>query len=261
MSKLKHNDKVIYQSEDEDIYKTKKKCVIDKNYKYIHTNFFYRFFSFVIYRILFMPFCFTWFKLFKRIKYKNTKILKSFKKTGYFIYGNHTSTASDGISPTFICFPKKPSIIVNSDNLCTPFVGKLLPMMGAIPLPDDIDATKNFYKAIEDTINHKNPVVIYPEAHLWPYYTKIRDFSDKSFRYPIKYDKPVFCFTTTYTMRKPHKKPKITIYVDGPFYHDKSLPTKLAQQKLRDQIYNKMNERASLSNYEYVKYIKGNDND
>ena len=106
-----------------------------------------------------------------------------------------------------------------------------------------------------------NPIVIYPEAHLWPYYTKIRNFSSVSFRYPIKYDKPVFTFTTVYKKKKLSKKPKIEIFVDGPFYPNKSLPDKLAQTEMRNIVFNKLNERACLSDYEFVKYIKRSEHD
>ena len=52
------------------------------------------------------------------------------------------------------------------------------------------------------------------------------------------------------------KKPKIEIYVDGPFYPNKNLPTKSAQVELKTQIFNKLNERSKQSNCEFIKYIK-----
>lgn len=234
---------------------------IDEKYNYIPTNPFYKFWSFLTYRIIATPLVWLNYKLFKNIKFKNKKILKQFKKGGYFIYANHTNQFSDGFSPTFICFPKKPYIIVNPDNVSIPFWGKFTKMWGALPLPDTINATKNFNKAIEYVLNKNNPILIYPEAHLWPYYTKIRPFDSKSFRYAINYNKPVFTFTTTYHKRKYKKSPKIVIYVDGPFYPEQTLDKKSAQQKLRDKVYDTMCMRAKLSDYEYLKYIKRSKND
>lgn len=49
--------------------------------------------------------------------------------------------------------------------------------MGALPLPDDAVATKNFLQAVETRIGEKHAVTIYPEAHIWPYYTKNTTFS------------------------------------------------------------------------------------
>ena len=96
--------------------------------------------------------------------------------------------------------------------------------------------------------------MIYPEAHIWPYYTKIRPFTDMSFRYPVQFDLPVFCFTDTYQKRRFGSKPKIVTYVDGPFYADKSLSSKEQRKELRDKVYNTMVERAKKSNVEMIHY-------
>ena len=229
---------------------------IDKDYKYIHSNLFYNFFSWLTYRIFATPIFWFYFKFITPVRYVNKRVLKDAKHTGYFIYGNHTNQFVDGVCPTFICFPQKPHFICTSANISIPFWGKLTKMWGALPIPNTIEATKNFHNAIEFVLKQHNPIIIYPEAHLWPYYTKIREFPTTSFRYPIKYNKPVFTFTTTYQKRMFFKKPKITIYVDGPFYHDKNLPEKQAQQELRDAIFNIMNKRATNNTYEYIKYQK-----
>lgn len=260
---MKKGDKIYYSDElnDEVIdFKVKPKK-IDKNYNYLPKNIFYRFISWFTYRFLAMPIFGFYFTFIRPVKFKNKKVLKLAKKTGYFVYGNHTNEIADAVCPTFACFPKKPHVICNSSNLQLPVLGKFLRMWGALPLPDTLEATKNFYNAIETTLNNKNPIIIYPEAHLWPYYTKIRPFTYLSFRYAIKYNKPVYCFTTVYKKRKFFKKPKMEIYVDGPFYPDTSLPAKESQQKLRDEVYTKMVERSKLNNCEYVTYEKRSEND
>ena len=252
-------DEVIYFSDElnDDFGSANlKRKKIDKNYKYESKNPFYNFFGFLTYNLIAKPitwFCFTFVR---GVKYKNKKVLKQAKKSGYFIYANHTDGLSDCLSPAMICNPVKPRVIVNSANLSMPVLGFWLKNWGALPLPDDVAATKNFYSAIEHTLNKNAPIVIYPEAHLWQYYTGIRPFTSLSFRYPVKYNKPVFTFTTTYHKRKFSKKPRLTIYVDGPFYPDVNLPVKEQQQALRDVCFNQMQERAKLNTYEYVKYIK-----
>ena len=207
------------------------------------------------------PYAFVSFKVLKNIQFHNKHLLKSCKKGGYFIYANHTNQFCDGFCPALICFPKKPYIIVDACNISIPIIGKFNKLWGALPIPENVQATKNFYNSIQCVLNRNNPVLIYPEAHLWPYYTKIRDFPNTSFRYPVKFNKPVFTFTTVYTKKNKSKKPKIDIYVDGPFYPDLNLNNKQAQQKLRDKIFETLNKRASLSNYEYVNYIKRSEHD
>lgn len=259
---MKYGKTFYYTDElnDEVVKFKSKKQKIDKNYKYNHTNWLYRFISFFTYKFLAYPIAFAYFKLIKRVKFHNKNVLKSFKNQGYFVYANHTSQYCDGFCPALICSPQKPKFICDSSNISMKFVGFFTKMWGAFPLPDTIDATKNFYKQLSITLN-KNPIIIYPEAHIWPYYTKIRNFSNKSFRYPILFDKPCFVFTTVYKLKKVGKKPKTEIYIDGPFFKDLKLQAKEAQQKLRDQIYNKMVERSRLNDYAYCIYKKRSKND
>ena len=115
----------------------------------------------------------------------------------------------------------------------------------------------HFLEAIKNKISKNNSITIYPEAHIWPYYTKIRPFKDVSFKYPVSLDVPAFCITNTYVARgKKKDKIKMVTYVDGPFFPNKNLKLKDAQKDLRDRIYNTMVERSKNSNIEYIKYEK-----
>ena len=98
--------------------------------------------------------------------------------------------------------------------------------------------------------------MIYPEAHIWPFYTKIRPFPDASFKYPVQYKTPVFCFTNIYQKRRFSKNPRMLTYIDGPFFPDESLSLKEQRKDLRDRVYNTMVERSKLNNIEIIKYIK-----
>ena len=102
-------------------------------------------------------------------------------------------------------------------------------------------------------------MVIYPEAHIWPYYTKIRNFPDTSFAYPAKSGTPVYCFTNTYHKRRFRAQPRIVTYIDGPFYPDMEKPLKARRKELRDKVYRCMCRRAKLSDHEQIKYIKRED--
>ncbi len=253
--------KYFFSTEQDEVVNFKcKKKTIGANYKYIHTNVFYKFFSFITYRIIAMPIAWIYLKLFNNVKFINKKVLKSVK-TGYFIYANHTNQFGDAIWPTFICFPKKPNIIVNPENIHIPIIGKLIRGWGALPLPDSMKSTKNFRQAINVLISNKQPILIYPESHLWPYYTKIRKFSDNCFRYPAIQGVPIFTFTTTYHKNKFFKKPKIKVYVDGPFYPTNHLNLVEKKQELKNWAFNQMLKRAQENTFEYAQYIKRSKND
>ena len=230
---------------------------IKDDYKYINKNIFYLILEFIVYRIIMTPICFIT-CLFKHIKIKNKKIVKK-EKGRYFLYGNHTQHPSDAYIPNIIGYPRKSFIIVNADSVSVKGFGWFVKMSGALPIPSNLSGIKNFMNALDLRVNSKHPIVIYPEAHIWPYYTKIRPYKSTSFRYPIKFDKPAYCFTTTYNKRKFSKKPKITVYVDGPFYYNKDLSNKDAEVDLRNRIFDCMNKRSESSDYEYYKYYKRNE--
>ena len=116
---------------------------------------------------------------------------------------------------------------------------------------------KNFLETIAQRIEKKSSITIYPEAHIWPYYTKIRPFKSVSFKYPVKYDAPAFCITNTYqSYGKKKRKIKIISYIDGPFWINKTLTPKEQQEDLRNRVYQAMVERSQNSNIEYIEYRK-----
>ena len=114
---------------------------------------------------------------------------------------------------------------------------------------------KNFINAIETHIDKCHPITIYPEAHIWPYYTKIRPFKAVSFKYPIQYNKPTFCMTNTYqSYGKNKNKVKMVTYIDGPFFPNTSLSLQEQKMDLRNQVYNCMTNRSKNNNIEVIKY-------
>lgn len=228
--------------------------VIDEKYKYLHKNIFWNLAHFLVQNVLSVPIKVLYAKIKFRIKYIGKDKLKKYKKEGYFVYANHTQVFADTFLTSNVIYPKRNYLIVNPENVSMKFLGNFVQMFGAIPIPTGRDGMKNFLTAIKYHIQKGHSITIYPEAHIWPYYTKIRPFKSVSFKYPIELDKPVFCITNTYQKRGKNKV-KITSYIDGPFWINKELKTKQEQkQDLRDRVYNKMVERSKDSDYEFIKY-------
>ena len=231
--------------------------IIDENYKYVHKNPLWNLCSFVLQNILSVPIKILYAKIKFRIKYIGKEKIKPYKNEGYFIYGNHTQPFADTFIPSIPMYPKRNFLIVNPVNISLKGTGTLVEMLGAMPIPSNKSAMKNFLEAIKQKTNKGYAITIYPEAHIWPYYTKIRPFKDVSFKYPIQLKKPAFCITNTYqSYGKNNKKIKIVSYIDGPFYPNKELTLKEQQKELRNKIYNCMDERSKNSNIEHIKYIK-----
>lgn len=257
------NPKVIYYTDelkDEFSVEGIHPKYIGKDYPYLHKTIFGSIFHAFLYRVVAFPLAFCFLKIKFHHKIVGKEKLKSNRKKPYFIYGNHTQMTGDAVIPSFVCHPRTTYVIVHPNNVSMPILGRFTPYMGAIPLPDDLSAMRNFMRCLDKRVQQKKAICIYPEAHIWPYYTKIRPFVDTSFHYPIKYNTAVYCFTNTYHKRKHSKKVNIITYIDGPFYPDSKLSMAENKKRLRDLCYQHMCERAKQSDVEVIQY-KRKEND
>ncbi|MCR5254568.1 MAG: hypothetical protein K6D96_01425 [Acetatifactor sp.] len=227
---------------------------IDKNYKYSGSALWWVG-HFFLYRGFARPFAYLFTKLVWGHRIVGREKLKGINK--FYLYGNHTNAAADPFIPSVLCYPTQVDVIVHPANVSMPVGGRITPFLGALPLPDDLDAMRNFQKEIKYRLSKGHAITIYPEAHIWPYYTKIRPFVPDSFGYAINDDLPCFCFTNTYQKRRFFKKPRMVTYIDGPFYPDLSLTKREAKQRLRDQVYEAMTDRAKNNNVELIEYRRG----
>ena len=229
--------------------------VIDGSYDYLRDRPCQRLIG-ACFRTLAWPLSYIYPKVIFGHKIENRDLLLQFVGRPCFLYGNHTQDIFDALLPSCISYNRNTYVIVHPNNVSMPILGRMTPYLGALPLPDDKAARKNFMSAIEKLVSEGRWIAIYPEAHIWPYYTRIRPFGDDSFFYPVKYGVPAFCFTNTYQLRPHFKSPMIVTYIDGPFWADISLPYRQRRAELRDRIYECMCQRARISCVERIKYMK-----
>lgn len=228
--------------------------VIDGNYKYFHGRL-WEAASLVIQNLFSMPIKLLYLYLKFHLKYIGKDKLKKYNNTGYFIYGNHTQPFADTFIPSIADYTKRNFFIVSPANVSMPGMRRLVELLGAIPVPGDLDSARHFVKRVEERIRKCHSVTIYPEAHIWPYYTGIRPFTDVSFKYPVKSNVPVFALTNTYHRRgRRGGKVRIVTYIDGPFFPDETLPERQRQKELRDRVYNCMVERSRESDFALIEY-------
>ena len=245
-----------YSSFDEDFVESRdQNCKVPPDYQWVRKDLGSRLLSGLIYGAA-VVFSTVYCRLFLHIRFVNGKAVQAGRKTGAFIYCNHTQPLGDMFTPALPCLPGRIYTVVSPANLSIPVIGKILPYLGALPIPDTLKGMKDFTCAIEQRVNEGKYVTVYPEAHVWEYYTGIRPFEETSFKYPVKFDKPVYCMTSTYQQRRPGKRPKCTVFVDGPFYRDPLLSPKEQAVMLRDHVFECMTERSKTSNCEYIQYVK-----
>ncbi len=258
---MKNKQKIAYYDDErnDDFAGTNIKTQeIGKNFVYEKRNYVWKFFEFIIYYLIAVPVVWFYMRVILRVKFVNKKALKPYRKTPFFMYGNHTGFI-DAFTPNLISMPRKNMIITGPDSVSIKGLKNIVQMLGAIPTPSDMKSAKNFVKAI-DSAHKKCTITIYPEAHIWQYYTGVRNFPDTSFSYPLKTNAPCFAFFTAYTKPKGFlsflRKANITVYISDPIFATEGNSVSEKKKELRDQIYSFMQECTKYSTYEVIKYVK-----
>ena len=252
-----------YESEEDDPIKTdeqeKHEVVgLPEGYEFIPKNVLVRMYSSLLFRVFWI------FGQWYERKYWGVKVhgrekLKQAKGKGYVIYANHTNPFHDVFGPA-VAANRRIFTIISPVNLRVPGIGKFLPLIGGLPLGATKEEKKAFNEAVDDRLKQKKALVVYPEAHVWPYYTGIRKFpaGDKSFKYAVRNGLPVFAMVTTY--RKSEKAgrelPEMDIYLDGPFYPKADLTQDENRAELARQVYDSMLELSKHNSYKYFDYKK-----
>lgn len=229
---------------------------LPEDFEYLPHTKFRRAFQWFLHHIVATPVGFLYLKVVAAQKIVGRKKLRSYRKNGYFLYGNHTRMAGDAFTPTMVAFPRKPYLIVGPDALSIRGVKRLVQDLGGMPVPDSLRLNRKFRDAVCTRAQRGDVIGIYPEAHIWPLYTGIRPFAATSFDYPVRTGKPSFTFTATYRKRRFLGRVKTTVYVDGPFFPDAALPRAEQKQKLRDEVYCAMLERSKHSTYSPNRFLK-----
>ena len=241
-----------YRSFEDDFFQSGETHTLPPDYKWIRKDIVSKILSAIIYTFA-VIFSNVYCRFFLHVKVRGADKLRK-HKDGYFLYANHTQPIGDVFTPALVCFPKRIYTVVGAANMDLPVIGKILPFLGALPIPGSLKGMKEFNNAVQTRVNDGHPIIIYPEAHLWEYYTKIRPFSDVSFKYPVKSGKAVFSMPSTYQKRKFGKKPKTTVFIDGPFTPEGEA-LKEKTKSLKDAVFESMQKRSELSTCEYIKYI------
>ena len=236
------------------------KSTVGKTFPYMRTSLLWNGIAFIVYYLIAIPIAFVISKVYLGLRFKNKPSLKEIGKQGFYLYGNHTRHL-DAFVPALAAFPRKAYVIANADAVSIPFLKNIVMMVGAIPIPTEAGGVRGFLKTVSVRYRRGSCVAVYPEAHIWPFYTGIRDFPDTSFKYPVKESAPVVAMVTTYRKRKGlfrlAKRPGMTVEFSEPFFPEKGLSVKEAQKDLRDKAYDFMKRVSENSeNIEYIRYVK-----
>ena len=231
---------------------------VSSDFPFIRGSWLWNVLAFLIYYLIAAPIVFLISKVYLGLRFENREVLDQLQNTGFFLYGNHTRYL-DAFLPAMTSFPKKAYVVANPDAVSLPCLKNLVLMLGVIPIPTKFAGMRNFMSTISQRYEEGACVAIFPEAHIWPFYTGIRPFQDTTFRYPVKENAPVIAMVTTYRTRRGlsrlFKKPGMTVTLSDPMYPREDLSPRKAQEELRDRVYRFMVDiSSSRENIEYIHY-------
>lgn len=229
---------------------------IGQDYRYIRVRLLERMLHGFWYRIVAVPLARLYMKLHFSHKIINKEVLKQAGNSGFYLYGNHTHFLADALIPTLVNHPRETAVIVHPNNVSCRCWGGLHHILGHFRCRMTEDAMKHFLEALTWHTDCGDCIMIYPEAHIWPFYTGIRPFPDTSFRYPVQQKLPVFCLTNTYQRRGKSHLLQVVTYLDGAILSGCRIACKTAKNAAEGQVYEAMGKRAQNSNMEMIRYIK-----
>ncbi len=245
-----------YKTFDDDVVvNSNQDYVLSEDYKWVDNGLGRRFGSALVYSLAYV-FAFLYAKLALHCRVENRAALKAVKGEGYFVYCNHTQPVGDVFVPAYLNRDRRIYTIVSQANYGLPVIGRILPYLGALPIPSNMADMKKFTSAISERVNTRHCIIVFPEGHVWPWYTGIRPFGPNAFHYPVAEEKPVFSMTLTYHRRRLSSKPRTRVYIDGPFYPEAALPRREQKERLCEEVRQAMERRSLESDYSYIEYIQ-----
>ncbi len=136
-------------------------------------------------------------------------------------------------------------IIVQESNFFMPgVIGWLIRNNKTIPLSLDRSyMSKNFVPTIEEMLEKKSYILIYPEEEMWFNYKKPRPPKPGAYHYAARYDVPIVpCFIeikdTDEYEDNGFKKSKYILHIMPPIYPDKQKDFRTNKQEMKEKDYN-----------------------
>ena len=175
---------------------------------------------------------------------KNLRMHKEELKEGAITVSNHVFMwdylcVLRAIRPHMPAFPAWKTNFEGSN-------GPLIRWVGGVPIPDDsVRAMMKFQRAMNEVLESRRWLHVYPEGSLWFYYPDIRPLKKAVFQYAVKFDRPVVPITMSFRERRGiwkllGRKPLVDLHVGEPLSPDKSLPRREAEEKLQRETYHIM---------------------
>lgn len=168
------------------------------------------------------------------------------KDRGVVTVSNHIHYI-DCVLIGLITFPRKTYFPTLEENFKIPFIRHIIKFLHGVPIPKSKNGKDKFYYDVINELNNNIVVQMYPEASLWPYYEKIRDFKYGAFKIAVLSNSPVipikFVFEKPTGIYKLYKRNKcIHAYILPAIYPNEKLEIRERISDLKEQSEKIMKE-------------------
>ncbi|MDL2292214.1 1-acyl-sn-glycerol-3-phosphate acyltransferase [Acholeplasma sp. OttesenSCG-928-E16] len=218
-----------------------KPVTLKKGYKFFNRNPFFLMLSYFVKFLVWLFFYLPVGKLYHKIKVINKKNFKRLKKKGAIVVCNHIHQL-DAFYNGCNMLPSNVYFTMLQSNLGIPFAGKIFRIAGGVPIPVDRALLHDFKNDFKGVLDKGKKVLVYPEAALKPYCTRVRQFQNGAFRWAIDFDVPIIPIVITFRLRKGKKerKPYLTFtFLEAEYKKDFETKFEMVEN-LKNRVHNKM---------------------
>ena len=230
---------------------------IDENYKYVPKSKIFNFFSNLLYYGVAIPILFFLTKIIYDLKIEGRENVQKVEG-GAISVSNHVLIL-DCAMVGLALDEKRVYYTTREESFKIPSVRKLIKLLRAIPIPHEMKNKPYFKKALSDILKDNGFVHFYPEAALWPYYTKIRNFKSGAFYFAVENN--VSILPMVFTFRRPNgfrrifkKKSDVTLTILEPIKPEIQKDKKQEIEKLKENVYKAM-QKVSLNKKGKIKNV------
>ncbi len=218
------------------------KFEITDDFDYVNDNFLFNIFSNLLYIIAY-PLLIIINKSFFGFKIEGKENLEDVD-TGKVTVSNHVHPM-DCTMVGLANAPQKTFFTSLETNFKIPVVRKIIKLLNAIPIPQNIQYTRDFINSIDELLKDNKTIHFYPEGSLWPYHDKIRHFKNGAFDFAVRNNVPVVPMVFKFNKSKKinnliKTRTTITLVIQKPIYPNKLLAKKDAIIDLKERVYNSM---------------------
>ena len=218
------------------------KFEITDDFDYVNDNFLFNTFSNLLYIIAYTLLSIIN-KFFFGFKIEGKENLENID-TGKVTVSNHVHPM-DCTMIGLANVPQKTFFTSLETNFKIPVVRRIIKLLNAIPIPQNIQYTRDFMDSIDELLKNKKTIHFYPEGSLWPYHNKIRHFKNGAFDFAVRNNVPVVPMVFKFNKGKKinnliKTRTTITLVVQKPIYPNKLLEKKESILDLKERVYKSM---------------------